>query len=164
MDYSPPGSLAHGVSQARILEWVAVSCTRGSFWPRDQTHMSCLFCIDRQNSLPLCHLGSPIVLPNLFQFHWLFSNLTATDLSQATTVPLLGSYNSHLDAPFFLPSTPPQVYSTPNLSITEQTRRSFITGTSHHLPDPCQGTWHLLTTLRAIQTHPHLVITHLTPA
>ena len=35
-----PGSSAHGVSQARTLEWVAVSFSRGYFWPRDQTHVS----------------------------------------------------------------------------------------------------------------------------
>ena len=35
MDCSPPGSSVHGISQARILEWVAISCTRGSPQPRD---------------------------------------------------------------------------------------------------------------------------------
>ena len=37
MDWSPPGPSVHGISQARILEWVAVSCSRGSSWPRDRT-------------------------------------------------------------------------------------------------------------------------------
>ena len=41
MDYSPPGSSVHGISQARILEWLAVSYSRGSSCPRDQTHISC---------------------------------------------------------------------------------------------------------------------------
>ena len=40
MDYSPPGSSAHGISQARILEWVAISYFRGSSPPRDWTHVS----------------------------------------------------------------------------------------------------------------------------
>ena len=40
MDYSPPGSSIHGIFQARVLEWVAVSFSRGSFWPRDQTQVS----------------------------------------------------------------------------------------------------------------------------
>ena len=35
MDYSLPGSSVHGVSQARILEWVAISFSRGSSGPRD---------------------------------------------------------------------------------------------------------------------------------
>ena len=39
MDCSPPGS--SGISQARILEQVAISFSRGSFRPRDQTHVSC---------------------------------------------------------------------------------------------------------------------------
>ena len=30
MDYSPPGSSVHGILQARILEWVAISSSRGS--------------------------------------------------------------------------------------------------------------------------------------
>ena len=34
MDYSPPGSLVHGISQARILKWVAISLSRGSSQPR----------------------------------------------------------------------------------------------------------------------------------
>ena len=38
---SPPGSFVHGISQAGILEWVAVSFSRGSSQPRDQTHISC---------------------------------------------------------------------------------------------------------------------------
>ena len=36
MGCSPPGSSVHGILQARILEWVAISLSRGSFWPRDQ--------------------------------------------------------------------------------------------------------------------------------
>ena len=40
MDCSPPGSLVHGIFQAWILEWVAISFSRGSFWPRDQTQVS----------------------------------------------------------------------------------------------------------------------------
>ena len=39
---SPLGSSARGISQARILEWVAVSFSRGSSQPRDQTWVSCI--------------------------------------------------------------------------------------------------------------------------
>ena len=39
MDHSPPGSSVHGISQARVLEWVAISFCRESSWPRDQTHI-----------------------------------------------------------------------------------------------------------------------------
>ena len=49
MDCSPPGSSVHGTSQARILEWVATSSCRGSSWPRDRNHVSCLSCIGRRH-------------------------------------------------------------------------------------------------------------------
>ena len=44
MDCGPPGSCVHGISQARILEWVAISFSTGSSQPRDQTHVSCVSC------------------------------------------------------------------------------------------------------------------------
>ena len=40
MDCSPPGSSIHGILQARILEWVAISSSRGSSRPRDRTQVS----------------------------------------------------------------------------------------------------------------------------
>ena len=40
MDYSLPGSSIHGIFQARILEWVAISFSKRSFQPRDQTQAS----------------------------------------------------------------------------------------------------------------------------
>ena len=48
MDCSPPGSSVHGISQARILDYAAVSFSRGSSQPRDQAHVSCISCIGRQ--------------------------------------------------------------------------------------------------------------------
>ena len=45
MDCSLPGSSAHGIFQARLLEWVAISFSRGSFWPRNWTCGSCIACI-----------------------------------------------------------------------------------------------------------------------
>ena len=42
VDYSPPGSSVHGIFQARILEWVSMSSSRGSSRPRDQAHISCV--------------------------------------------------------------------------------------------------------------------------
>ena len=37
---SPPGSPVYGILKARMLEWVAISFSRGSFRPRDGTHVS----------------------------------------------------------------------------------------------------------------------------
>ena len=42
MDNSLPGSSIHGIFQARILEGVAISFSRGSFQPRDGTQASCI--------------------------------------------------------------------------------------------------------------------------
>ena len=42
MDCSPPGSSVLGISQAIILERVAISFSRGSPWPRDRTQVSCI--------------------------------------------------------------------------------------------------------------------------
>ena len=41
MDHSSPGSAVAGILQARTLEWVAISFSRGSSWPRDRTMVSC---------------------------------------------------------------------------------------------------------------------------
>ena len=40
MDCSPPGSSVHGIFQARILEWGAISFSRGTSRPRDQNRVS----------------------------------------------------------------------------------------------------------------------------
>ena len=40
VDCSPPGSSVQGIFQARVLEWVAMSSSTRSFWPRGQTHIS----------------------------------------------------------------------------------------------------------------------------
>ena len=45
MDCSQPDSSVHGTFQARTLEWVAISSSRGSSQPRDQT--PCVFYIGR---------------------------------------------------------------------------------------------------------------------
>ena len=43
MDWSPPGSSVPGISQARILDWVAISLSRGSSRLRDQPSIICIF-------------------------------------------------------------------------------------------------------------------------
>ena len=40
MDCSPPGASVHGILQARVVEWVAISFSRGSSLPRDRTQVS----------------------------------------------------------------------------------------------------------------------------
>ena len=56
VDCSPPGSSLHGIFQARVLEWGAISFSRGSSRPRDQTQVSCIV---RKTLYLLSHQGSP---------------------------------------------------------------------------------------------------------
>ena len=59
MDCSPPGSSFHGISQARILKWVAIFLLQGIF--PTQGSNPCLLCLLhwQADSLSLSHLGSP---------------------------------------------------------------------------------------------------------
>ena len=57
MDCRPPGSSVHGISQARILEWVAISFSRGSSGPGIGLVSPAL----AGRSLPLRHQRSPLI-------------------------------------------------------------------------------------------------------
>ena len=59
VDCNPPGSSVHGILQARIMEWVAISSSRGIFLTQGlNPHLWRL--LHRQaDSLLLGHLGSP---------------------------------------------------------------------------------------------------------
>ena len=59
MDCSPPGSSIHEILQARILEWVAMPLSRGSFQPRDRTDVSLCLLHQQPGSLPLAPPGKP---------------------------------------------------------------------------------------------------------
>ena len=63
MNCSLPGSLVHGLLQERILQWVAISSSRGSSWSRSWTYISCISCIGRQ-ILYQSHLTSSSALPS----------------------------------------------------------------------------------------------------
>ena len=71
MDSSLPGSAIHGIFQARILEWAAISFSRGSSQPRDQTRVSCIadrhFTVwvtrEAPNLLTKVHLIKAMVFP-----------------------------------------------------------------------------------------------------
>ena len=61
MDYSPPGFSVHGILQTRILEWVAMPSSRGSFGPRDQTRLSYVSGISRRVLYYECHSEKPLM-------------------------------------------------------------------------------------------------------
>ena len=64
MDCSPPGSFVHGVSQARTLEWVTLSYSSVSSWPRGRTRVSCKTPALQADSLALSHHLIIRVLPS----------------------------------------------------------------------------------------------------
>ena len=78
-DCSPPGSSVHGIFQGGILEWVAISSSRGSSWSRDQNYVSCTV-----DALPLSHRGSPIDTKVL---RWLFLKRDKWDLIKLNSFP-----------------------------------------------------------------------------
>ena len=57
LDCSSRGFSLRGIFQVKILEWVAISFSRGSSWPRDKTCISGVSCIGRQIIYQLYHLG-----------------------------------------------------------------------------------------------------------
>ena len=85
MDCSLPGSSVHGILQARIVEWVAISFSKDSSWSRDRTWSSAL----QVESLPLSCLGSTRCLngscnfPNCFHLGC-SSHITSYRISQET--------------------------------------------------------------------------------
>ena len=82
MDCSPPGSSVHGILQARILKWVAMPSSRGSSWPRDQTHIAYVSCIGRQVVYHYCYLGSPF-----FQLYWGISSVQSLSCVRLFATP-----------------------------------------------------------------------------
>ena len=65
MDCSQRGSSVHGISQARILEWVAISFSRDLLDPGIEPTSPSL----QADSLPLSHQGSPVVLKDQLFLH-----------------------------------------------------------------------------------------------
>ena len=68
VDYIPTGSSVHGISQARILERVAIAYSRGSPWPKAQTHVFCLtsiFFTKATSEKPLVYVIGLLKLLNL---------------------------------------------------------------------------------------------------
>ena len=66
----------HEILQARILEWVSTSFSRGPSWPRDQTHISCIAWLSLWEAPYLCFFPgiSPVVCVFFFKtFHYILN-------------------------------------------------------------------------------------------
>ena len=66
MDCSPPGSSVHGILQARILEWVAISFSRGSSRPRIEPRSTRI--AGRRRQSREARVYSQVLLPNAEAF------------------------------------------------------------------------------------------------
>ena len=91
MDCSPPVSPAHGISKARILEWVAMPFSRGSSQFRDQTHVSCI------GRWILYHWANRRALSkiNSYLFFWEFYSMSPSSLFK-TILAFLGPLIFHM--------------------------------------------------------------------
>ena len=79
MDCSPPGSLVHGISQARMLEWVAIPFSRGSSWPRDRnSHL--LHCRRFFTTEPPGNPSITIIQVNCNKDQSIWGNISGTQL------------------------------------------------------------------------------------
>ena len=83
MDCGSPSSSIYGISQGRILEWVAMPSSRGSSWPRDWTHISYASCIGRWVLYHSHHLGS------LYLNEWLKTTVLVTEAPHWGRGPLI---------------------------------------------------------------------------
>ena len=72
MDYSPSGSSVHGILQARIVKWVAISSSRGSSRLMDCNHISYVSCIGRWVLYHYPHLHLVIKGKSSHLWSWLF--------------------------------------------------------------------------------------------
>ena len=135
MDYSPPGSSVHGISQVRILGWVAISSSRASSQPRDRTHVSC---IGRWILYPLSHHGSPHISPiHPFIYPPSIHHVSANDSSihPLSTHPTIiyPSIHRPLTHSSFIHSHSSAVH-TPSIHPFTIHLSSIPSSTIHHLP------------------------------
>ena len=115
MDCSLPGSSVNGIFPERILEWVAISFSRRSSWPRDQTESPVSPAL-QGNSWLLGHLESPLKL----QRSWYWSILTLLQFICGT--PVLSSLHHLLST-----SLPPPTKHGPTYLSCSQIPYSTIT-------------------------------------
>ena len=100
MDCSPPGSSVHGISQARILEWIAVSSSRGSSWASGWIHISCISCISRRILIIYLSIFSPWANIGSHTIH----ELIITDKLPFTLILILSFFGDTSPHILFFPS------------------------------------------------------------
>ena len=76
MDWSPPGSSVHGILQARILEWVAMLCSRGSSQPGIDPRFPAL----QEDSLPSEPPGKPYIYMAIYIYTHILNKSLLSDM------------------------------------------------------------------------------------
>ena len=93
----PPGCSVYGIFQARIQEWVAISFSRGSSWPRDWTQVSCLtgrFFTTEPPRKPVSQITEGLILPVVGQRRHLGTDATCVR-PWVIKSPGVGNKNKH---------------------------------------------------------------------
>ena len=131
---SLPGPSIHGVLQARILEWVAISSSRRSSWPRDWTHVSCLtsrFFTAEPSGKPLDNL--------------LFLKYFQKTLSKSCTCHFLSSYCIIPEMPsLHTPSIPGDSLLMQRIQLKVTLSQPGLRSSSYGPPAHNNRTYHLL--------------------
>ena len=133
MDCRLPGSFVHGIFQARILEWVAVSSFRGSSCLRDWTHVSCISWPGRQilyhwatwEALMYTCLG--VCMLSCFSHVWLFTTLWTV----AHQAPLFSGF-SQQECWSGLRCPPPGDLPEPGIELTSPKSPALASGFFTH--------------------------------
>ena len=113
MGCSPPGSSVCGILLASILEWVAMSSSRASSWPRDRTCISYDSCIAGR-FFTLSHWGSPtlfLLYGNSFYSFFILRISSVQFNCSVVSDSLQPSESQHARPP--CPSPTPRVYPNP---------------------------------------------------
>ena len=126
MDCSLPCSSIHEIFQARVLEWIAISFSRGPSWPRDRTRVSCIvgrrFTVWATREVRYTYIPSRLNLPPVsspahpsrliqspclsFLSHAANSGWLSIDAAAAKSLQLCPTEFSVLLFPLFPPSSP----------------------------------------------------------
>ena len=98
-DWSPPGSSVFGISQPRILEWLAISFSRGSSQPRDWTHISCIdrWILYHSATRKTLHWTLNMVKMIHFNFYIFYHNVITMSLKSFLWSLACFPYNCSLD-------------------------------------------------------------------
>ena len=93
MDSSPPGTSVPRILLARILEWAAISFSRGVSWPKDRTQVSCI--VGR-----LFIIWATREAPDKLQMQWNFNSSSSSEYSELSCCRRLGPIYGYYTYPY----------------------------------------------------------------